>query len=148
MRVSYRPRDSVTDLGTQYFRYGRWRRVVSRQHAGTINLRYLAPPATVAAVTAGTLAGLAGLAGVAAGATGSWPSLLTIGFVIPAGYLAGIAAVSARAARQLSWRTAARLPMTLITMHMCWGTGFLTSPRRLLPAAGEARSVSGIAQRQ
>jgi hypothetical protein len=38
--------------------------------------------------------------------------------------------------------------MTLITMHMCWGTGFLTSPRRLLPAAGEARSVSGIAQRQ
>jgi glycosyl transferase family 2 len=148
MRVSYRPRDSVTDLGTQYFRYGRWRRVVSRQHAGTINLRYLAPPATVAAVTAGTLAGLAGLAGVAAGVTGSWPSLLTIGFVIPAGYLAGIAAVSARAARQLSWRTAARLPMTLITMHMCWGTGFLTSPRRLLPAAGEARSVSGIAQRQ
>ena len=29
----------------QYFHYGRWRRVVARTHEGTVNLRYLAPPA-------------------------------------------------------------------------------------------------------
>ena len=69
MRVTYRPRASVPALAHQYFHYGRWRRVVGRQHPGTINLRYLAPPAAVTAViAAGTLAGLAGVAALAAGA--------------------------------------------------------------------------------
>jgi len=142
MRVSYRPRDSVTELGRQYFHYGRWRRVVARQHTGTINLRYLAPPIAVTAVAAGTVTGVAGLAGLAAGASGSWPGLLTLGFVLPGCYLAGVAAVSARAARQLSWRAAARLPATLTTMHMCWGSGFLTSPRSLVPGEPEPRPAS------
>src|SRR5690625_2103182 len=56
MRVTYRPRRTVRLLAKQYFHYGRWRRVVARQHKGTINLRYLAPPVAVA----GNLAGLAG----------------------------------------------------------------------------------------
>src|SRR5713226_2858429 len=34
LRVTYRPRASVAALGAQYFHYGRWRRVVARQHAG------------------------------------------------------------------------------------------------------------------
>jgi len=138
MQVTYRPRATVVELARQYFRYGRWRRVVARQHAGTINLRYLAPPAAVAAVGAGTLLGLAGLAGLAAGATGSWPGLLTLGFVAPLGYLAGVTAVSVRAAGKLPRGAAARLPVALTTMHMCWGTGFLTSPRRLVPGTRNA----------
>jgi hypothetical protein len=28
----------------------------------------------------------------------------------------------------------ARIPFALATMHLCWGTGFLTSPRRLAVA--------------
>ena len=32
LRVTYRPRTTVRALGIQYFRYGRWRRVVARQH--------------------------------------------------------------------------------------------------------------------
>jgi succinoglycan biosynthesis protein ExoA len=133
MRVTYRPRATVSELGAQYFRYGRWRRVVSRQHAGTINLRYLAPPLAVGAVAAGTVTGLAGLAGIAAGASGSWPGLLTLGFAIPLCYAGAVAVIGARAARELPVRAAARLPAVLATMHMCWGTGFLTSPRRLVP---------------
>lgn len=133
MRVTYRPRTTVRELARQYFRYGRWRRVVARQHAGTINLRYLAPPLAVSAVAAGSLIGLAGLVALAAGAAGGWPALLTIGFAAPVCYLAGILAVSARASRQVSPRVAARLPITLVTMHMCWGSGFLTSPKSLVP---------------
>ncbi|GAB3886530.1 glycosyltransferase family 2 protein [Microbispora bryophytorum subsp. camponoti] len=53
MRVTYRPRPNVRALAKQYFHYGRWRRVVSRTHQGTINLRYLAPPAAVAAMALG-----------------------------------------------------------------------------------------------
>jgi succinoglycan biosynthesis protein ExoA len=138
LQVTYRPRATVAALGIQYFRYGRWRRAVARQHAGTINLRYLAPPAVVAAVGAGTVIGLAGVAGLAAGA-GSWSAFLTVGFAAPVCYFAGVAAISARAARQLPRGAAARLPLALATMHMCWGTGFLTSPRSLVPGRAAGR---------
>jgi succinoglycan biosynthesis protein ExoA len=144
LRVTYRPRDSVRELGRQYFRYGRWRRVVARQHAGTINLRYLAPPAAVAVMTAGTLAGIAGLAALASGATGIWPAALTACFAAPVLYAAGIAAVAAMAARTQGSRVAARLPLVLATMHVCWGTGFLTSPASLVPG-GRARRTEGPA---
>jgi GT2 family glycosyltransferase len=135
LRVTYRPRASVAALARQYFHYGRWRRVVSRQHAGTINLRYLAPPVALAAVAAGLLAGLLGLAG---GVLGPWPALawLTLGFLVPAAYLAGIVAVAATAARVLPRPALAWLPVALVTMHMAWGFGFLTSPRSLIPGHG------------
>ena len=144
MRVTYRPRATVAELGVQYFRYGRWRRAVSREHAGTINLRYLAPPVAVALVIAGTLIGLAGIGGLAAG---GWPGWLTLGFVLPIGYLAGILALAAAAARRLPLRAASRVPIALATMHMCWGAGFLTSPRSLLstsprPAVDETLAAS------
>ena len=81
LRVTYRPRASVRTLAAQYFHYGRWRRVIVREHPETASFRYLAPPAAAALVTAGLLAGLAGLAAIAAGAplprSGSppaWPS--------------------------------------------------------------------------
>jgi glycosyl transferase family 2 len=139
LQVTYRPRASARELGRQYFRYGRWRRVVARQHPGTINLRYLAPPAAVAVMTAGTLAGVAGLALLAGGAGGIWPVLLTAGLAAPLLYLAAIAAVAARAARNVGPRVAARLPLVLATMHVCWGIGFLTSPARLIPAGRPGR---------
>ena len=59
-------------LAVQYFNYGRWRRVVSREHAGTVNLRYLAPPAAVLAMAAGLAAGVAGLAVALAGPAWRW----------------------------------------------------------------------------
>lgn len=132
LRVTYRPRASTGALARQYFHYGRWRRVVARQHAGTINRRYLAPPAAVLAIAAGTLAGLAGLAGLAAGVTGSWPAVATAGFAVPLVYLAGILAVTGMAARGRPARVTIRLPLVLAAMHVCWGTGFLTSPASLL----------------
>src|SRR6202167_2343598 len=88
LRVPSRPRPSVRALSSQYFHYGRWRRVVPRQHAGTINPRYLAPPLAVLAMALGTLAGLAGVAGLLSGASGIWAAIATCGFVIPALYAA------------------------------------------------------------
>jgi succinoglycan biosynthesis protein ExoA len=141
MRVTYRPRASAARLGRQYFHYGRWRRVVARQHAGTINLRYLAPPVVTLAMTAGTLAGVAGLAALAGGASGPWPVAGLAGFAAPVLYTAGLLAVTGRAARRLSPRVAARLPLVLATMHLSWGAGFLTSPRSLVPRGLAARSL-------
>jgi glycosyltransferase involved in cell wall biosynthesis len=135
LKVSYRPRATIGALASQYFGYGRWRRVVSRMHAGTINLRYLAPPAVVGAIGVGTLTGLAGLAALAAGAVGWWPWLLVSGLGAPLLYLLGMFGVSAIAARTLRGRALASLPVVLATMHISWGIGFLTSPRRIVPRA-------------
>jgi succinoglycan biosynthesis protein ExoA len=130
LQVTYRPRESARRLASQYFHYGRWRRVIVREHPETASFRYLAPPAAAALVTVGLLAGLAGLAGLAAGAPAAvgW---LAAGLVIPLAYLAGIAAVSMVLSGGLTTGVRARLPLILAVMHMCWGTGFLTSPRTL-----------------
>ncbi|MYV51685.1 glycosyltransferase family 2 protein [Streptomyces sp. SID3212] len=116
LRVQYRPRPSVGALAKQYKDYGRWRHVVARYHAGSINLRYLAPPTAVCVIAAGIVAG----------------ALLTPwAFVVPAGYLAAITAGSVPAGKGLPLAARLRIPVALATMHMSWGYGFLTSPRSL-----------------
>jgi succinoglycan biosynthesis protein ExoA len=133
MRVSYRPRATLGALSSQYFHYGRWRHVVARMHAGTINLRYLAPPAVVLAMLVGAVAGLAGLLAIEAGATGLWPELLFAGFAAPLVYLFGVMFVTGTATKALPRRSLGWLPVVLATMHVSWGIGFLTSPRHLVP---------------
>jgi GT2 family glycosyltransferase len=146
LRVTYRPRASPRALAAQYFHYGRWRRVVCREHAGTASLRYLAPPVAVLAMAAGLAAGLAGLAAALAGPrAAAW---LMLGFAVPAAYLGGVLAVTGRAARDLSAGALARLPAALVTMHVSWGIGFLTSPRRLLPGRVRARRGAGLRRRR
>ncbi len=139
--MTYRPRTNVRALALQYFLYGRWRRAVARQHAGTINLRYLAPPATLLVLLIGTLAGLAGVASLADRTGTWWQWLLTAGLGVPLTYVIGLFVVTARAGTdgRLSGRAVAWLPAVLATMHLCWGAGFLTSPRRLVRARESQR---------
>ena len=122
MRVTYRPRPSVRTLGKQYFEYGRWRREVARRHPDTLSLRYLAAPLAVLGVVFGSLLGLISMGG---------PALLAIGWLAPVGYLLLILTGSLVVGRGLPFGGWVRLPVVLVTMHMAWGTGFLTSPRTL-----------------
>jgi glycosyltransferase involved in cell wall biosynthesis len=116
MQVTYRPRSTLRALAKQYAGYGRWRRVVMREHRGTASARYLAPPAAVVAIAAGTVVGVA-----------AWrPALL-----VPAGYAAAVLGGSAVIGRDLPGRARAWLPLVLATMHVSWGVGFLTSARSL-----------------
>ena len=115
LKVTYRPRASVSALAKQYFHYGRWRRVVARHHEGTINPRYLAPPTMVGVTTAATVLGF------------FWAPA----WVVPAAYVAGVTAGGLAISGGESPRTRAALPVVLATMHWAWGIGFLTSPRRL-----------------
>ncbi|MGD0063263.1 MAG: glycosyltransferase family 2 protein [Streptosporangiaceae bacterium] len=130
LRVTYRPRASIRTLAAQYFHYGRWRRVIVREHPETASFRYLAPPAAAGLVAVGLAAGLAGLAAMAAGAP-SGLRWLTAGFVIPVTYLAGITAVGTGLARGVPAAIRLRAPVVLGVMHLSWGSGFLTSPRTL-----------------
>jgi succinoglycan biosynthesis protein ExoA len=121
LSVSYRPRGSLKAVAKQYFHYGRWRRHVMRTHPTSVSLRYLAPPIAVAGVAVGTVVGLVG--------AGTGPRPLLLGFVLPVGYLALVLGGSLATARGLPLKTRARLPGVLVTMHMSWGTGFLSSWR-------------------
>jgi glycosyltransferase involved in cell wall biosynthesis len=134
LRVTYRPRANLRALARQHFRYGRWRRVVARRYPETVNRRYLAAPAATALNAAGCVLGVVGLAGIAA----SSPAVgyLTLGFAVPLVYLAGIATVAAVLARDEPLGVRARIPVVLATMHMCWGAGYLTSPRRFARPKG------------
>jgi glycosyltransferase involved in cell wall biosynthesis len=114
--VTYRPRSTVRALSRQYFEYGRWRRVVSRRHQGTVNYRYLAPPFTVAATTLSLLLG--------------WlisPVLFTPAVVYAVFILIASVLIGKSAGEILC------LPTILLTMHISWGLGFLTSPKSLAP---------------
>jgi len=116
--VTYRPRPTVLALAKQYFNYGRWRRVVSRTHQGTINYRYLAPPIAVLGSALSILMSL----------------LLSTFFIIPLViYLTFILLASFRIARSLGEIIC--MPLILLTMHMSWGMGFITSPKSLAPKA-------------
>ena len=120
--VTYRPRPDLRRLARQYRDYGRWRGVVSRTHAGTINLRYLAPPVTLVGIVLGTVLGVVGLL-----LGQPW---LVSGLVLPAVYVLAVL-VGVVAARGLRPAIRARLLLVYPTMHLSWGWGFLTSRERL-----------------
>ena len=113
LHVTYRPRSSVRALAKQYFEYGRWRREVMRTHPGTINLRYLAPPVTLAVSTVGFFVGM---------------FFSSIFLIAPIGYLVGVVVSGVIVGK--SFATKLMLPIVLLTMHMSWGLGFLTSSKR------------------
>jgi hypothetical protein len=106
----------VKALAKQYFEYGRWRRVVSRRHAGTINYRYLAPPVALAGFSISILCGL----------------LIHQLFFIPAAiYIFFIALAAVKIGGSIKEKVL--LILVLPTMHFSWGAGFISSPKTLVP---------------
>ena len=116
LEVTYRPLPNLAALAKQYFEYGRWRRVVSRKHAGTINYRYLAPPFALL----GTIASL--ISGLVISPFLFIPAGIYAGFTLVAGMLLGKGLVEK-----------ITMPAVLFTMQMAWGAGFITSPKSLVP---------------
>lgn len=119
--VSYRPRPSLGAVARQFFRTGQWRREVMRRYSETANVRYLAAPVLTILLAVGVVAGLVGAFG--------GPSMLTLGWLIPAGYALGVIGVSVVLARELTSRARVWLAAVLATMHVTWGTGFLVGVR-------------------
>jgi glycosyltransferase involved in cell wall biosynthesis len=114
LQVTYRPRPSLRKLAKQYFQYGRWRRVVSRSHPGTVNLRYLAPPFTLIGTIASLLLGL----------------LIDPFLFLPAA-IYGIFLLISSILIAKSLREAISLLAIIPTMHFAWGAGFISSTKKL-----------------
>ena len=118
LHVTYRPRSTVKALAKQYFEYGRWRRVVSRRHVGTINYRYLAPPLALLGFIFSLIFGLV---------------IAPIFYLPSAIYLAFLILASLRiASSTVDFLT---LLLVIPTMHFSWGAGFITSPKTLVPSS-------------
>ena len=118
LHVTYRPRSSVGALAKQYFEYGRWRRVVSRRHSGTINYRYLAPPFALLGFSASLVFGV----------------LLSSIFFVPAlVYLLFVVLASLKISTSIGEYLL--LLLVIPTMHFAWGAGFISSPKTLVPAS-------------
>ena len=114
LQVTYRPRPNLRKLTKQYFQYGRWRRVVSRSHPGTVNLRYLAPPFTIIGTLTSLILGL----------------LLHSIFFLPAAVY-GIFLFISSILIAKSLREFFSLLAIIPTMHFAWGAGFITSTKVL-----------------
>jgi len=117
LHVTYRPRSTVGALARQYFEYGRWRRVVSRRHKGTINYRYLAPPVALLGFLASLVLGLL---------------LSPILFIPAAIYTLFVLGASIKISSSL--QEFFLLLLVLPTMHFAWGAGFISSPKTLVPS--------------
>jgi GT2 family glycosyltransferase len=117
LKVTYRPRKTLTKLAKQYFQYGRWRRVIARQHPKTTNYRYLAPPIAVVVNIISLTLGL----------------FVNTVFLIPfLSYLLLIFISGLIIGREFLDKLL--MPLVLATMHISWGVGFITSPKKLFKA--------------
>ena len=114
LQVTYRPRPSVRKLAKQYFQYGRWRRVVSRSHPGTVNLRYLAPPFTLLGTFTSVFLGL----------------LIHPYFLLPA-VIYGVFLLTSSILIAKSAREFILLLAIIPTMHFAWGAGYVSSTKTL-----------------
>ena len=115
LAVDYRPRGSLRSLWTQYFQYGRWKRLVLGRHPESLKWRQLAPPAL--------LAGLA-VSPVAAALDAR------LGLVVPGVYLALTIAAGAIDLVRTRDLAAVAEPPALWAMHLAWGLGFILGPPR------------------
>ena len=112
--VTYRPRKSLSKLAKQYFQYGRWRRVISRQHPKTTNFRYLAPPVAL------VINLLSLVFGALVAEIFFLPVLIYMTILIIGGLFIG---------RNIADKLL--MPIVFATMHLSWGAGFITSPKKL-----------------
>ncbi len=131
--VSYFPRSSLRTLAQQFYATGQWRRRLAADHQGALGPRYLAPPVAVLLV-----------AGGAAGSV-AWPPLV----LLPGGYAVAVAVGGLWISRNEALAVSVRVPLTLATLHLSWGAGFLVglpgawSQSAIRRLTGQVRSVRG-----
>jgi succinoglycan biosynthesis protein ExoA len=125
----YIPRDSLRSLARQYRRYGYYRAKTARRHAGSMRRSHVLPPGLVLCIPLALLPAPFG-----------WPPRAAL-----LAYAASVLAASAAALRRgAGLRDAAALPAVFVTMHLAWGTGFLTGCLRFGPPIAALTRIAGL----
>jgi succinoglycan biosynthesis protein ExoA len=130
MAAAYVPRDSLSALARQYFRYGMYRAKTARRHPGSARRSHVLPPGLVISLVAGAL-GPGWARRLARPLLGVYAGTLVV-----AGLRAG-----AGGARP---RDAAALTAVYAVMHLAWGGGYLLGCLRFgVPFAALLRLLRG-----
>jgi succinoglycan biosynthesis protein ExoA len=106
----YIPRNSLSALARQYFRYGTYRLKTCRRHPESMRRSHAVPPALALTVLV---------------ALPSRQPLARPARMLLRLYVLSVLATSAAVARKADRRDAAALPAVFTTMHLAWGFGFL-----------------------
>ena len=126
----YTPRDSLEELGKQYWRYGFYRAKTSRYHPASMRRSAVFPPALVLAI-AGRRAGAARRCATrAARRSLAWA--------------VGVIAASAPTARKEGPAEGAGLAAVFATMHLSWGAGFLRGCTSFGPPLAALARILGL----
>ncbi len=112
--IDWAVRETPRALARQYFQYGYWKYRVLRKHPSSLHLRWLIPPAFVAAIAVGTPAALVS-------------PLARKSLGVAAGAYSVFLAAAVVSTRGQPRAVVSRLPVAIATMHLAWGAGFLTS---------------------
>lgn len=112
IRSEYYGRQTLRALARQYFRYGRYKIRVLKQHPRSVRPRQVVAPAFVAALIFG-------------GLLAPWVRLIRwLWLLIILTYTSLNIAVSWQLARRHQGEHRTRLPLVFLTIHMAWGIGF------------------------
>lgn len=135
LQVTYWPRNTLSALAKQFWATGAWRAELVRRYGRANPWRFFLPGALVLALALSALA----LVLLCCGGY-SWAPWLSL-FLLPAcAYAAGIIFATVRIpAKNLTNRL--DIARVLITMHICWGAGFL---RGILTGPGKTVDKSRI----
>lgn len=128
MAADYIPRETLTALARQYWRYGNYRAKTSARHPASMGRSHLLPPLLVLLA----LAAFASPRPVRAPARGLFGAYLAL--------LAGTAAIEA-VSGEGDPADAVWLPAVLAAMHLSWGAGFLVGAARFGPPVAAVRRV-------
>lgn len=120
LRVTYWPRETLRDLSKQFFATGVWRAVLVRRYGRANPWRFFVPGILVVALTASALGLMLLVLGIL-----PWLSLWSLLILPTAGYLSGIVFAALRIPEQRGIKDRMRTAVTLMTMHLSWGSGFL-----------------------
>jgi succinoglycan biosynthesis protein ExoA len=118
LAATYLPRDSLTGLARQYFRFGFYRAKTARRHPNSMRRSHLLPPALALTILA------------AASGSGRVRRIARAALAV---YGVSLLAVSVRVAPRPRHADSLALAAVLGTIHAAWGTGFLAGCARFGP---------------
>ena len=126
----YVPRDSLSALGRQYFRYGFYRARTFRRHPQSMRPSHLIAPVLTCALL---------------GALLTPRPLRWVSRLVLATYLGSVLVTGARVAMRREERVeGAMLPVVLPVMHLGWGFGTLVGALRFGPPIAALRRLAGL----
>jgi succinoglycan biosynthesis protein ExoA len=124
----YIPRNSLSKLARQYFRYGIYRLKTCRRHPESMRRSHAVPPAFALTV-------LVSLA--------PWRPLARPARAVLAVYALSVVETAAETGRRADWHDAAALPAVFATMHLAWGFGFVVGCLRFGPPLQALAHLAG-----